>query len=109
MLIYVIGPVTGRPGLNRPAVEAARRLLESRGYDVEVPHDTIPPRDGLGARHGHERGAAAVRRRRGQAQRLALLARGAGRGAARAKARQAVQVRGEVAVTARARPGPDAL
>lgn len=43
MLIYVIGPVTGRPDLNRPAFEAARRLLERRGYAVEVPHDTIPP------------------------------------------------------------------
>ena len=107
MLIYVIGPVTGRPDLNRPAFEAARRLLERRGYAVEVPHDT--PRDGLGARHGHERGAAAVRRRRGQAQRVEGVARGPGRGAARAKARQAVQVRGEVAVTARARRCPDAL
>ncbi len=43
MLLYVIGPVTGHADLNRPAFEAARALLERRGYSVEIPHDTIPP------------------------------------------------------------------
>ena len=32
MTIYVSGPISGRQHLNRPAFEAASKLLESRGH-----------------------------------------------------------------------------
>ena len=40
--IYVIGPVTGMPGLNRAAFEEARAKLTAAGYDARIPHDFIP-------------------------------------------------------------------
>lgn len=43
MRLYVCGPVTGRPGLNRPAFEEARRALEAAGYEAIVPHDFVAP------------------------------------------------------------------
>lgn len=43
MRLYVIGPVTGRENLNRAEFERARKMLESRGYAVEIPHDSVPP------------------------------------------------------------------
>ena len=43
MKLYVIGPVTGIKDDNRPAFEAARDALEEAGYEVAIPHDTIPP------------------------------------------------------------------
>lgn len=43
MRLYVIGPVTGRENLNRDEFERARKLLKSRGYEAEIPHDNIPP------------------------------------------------------------------
>ena len=42
MKLYVIGPVTGRENLNRAEFERARKMLESRGYAVEIPHDSVP-------------------------------------------------------------------
>ena len=42
MRLYVIGPVTGREGLNRAAFEEARAKLEQAGYTVTIPHDFIP-------------------------------------------------------------------
>ena len=42
MKLYVIGPVTGIEDDNRPAFEVARDALEEAGYEVEIPHDTIP-------------------------------------------------------------------
>ena len=43
MRLYVIGPVTGREGLNRAAFKEARAKLERAGYTVAIPHDFIPP------------------------------------------------------------------
>ena len=43
MRLYVIGPVTGRRDLNRPAFEAARVELDEAGYDATIPHDVVPP------------------------------------------------------------------
>lgn len=43
MRIYVIGPVSGKKNRNREEFERARKLLEKRGYQVEIPHDSIPP------------------------------------------------------------------
>lgn len=42
MKIYVIGPVSGKPNRNRDEFERARKLLEKRGYEAEIPHDSIP-------------------------------------------------------------------
>lgn len=42
MRLYVIGPVTGREGLNRAAFEAAKDELWGAGYDVLIPHDVVP-------------------------------------------------------------------
>lgn len=42
MRAYVIGPVTGRPGLNRAAFEEARAALMGLGFEVDVPHDFVP-------------------------------------------------------------------
>lgn len=44
MRLYVSGPVTGMPSLNRPAFEqAASQLHRALGCAVELPHDTVPP------------------------------------------------------------------
>ena len=40
--IYVIGPVTGREKLNRPAFERAAGRLEAAGYRAMVPHAFVP-------------------------------------------------------------------
>lgn len=40
--IYICGPVTGKPELNRPAFDFARKRLERVGYEVVVPHDFVP-------------------------------------------------------------------
>lgn len=42
-MLYVIGPVSGRPGLNLAAFEAARDMLEAAGYDVRIPHSFVGP------------------------------------------------------------------
>ena len=42
MRVYVIGPVTGKPGLNRAAFEEAREALMGLGHEAEVPHDFVP-------------------------------------------------------------------
>ena len=38
MRLYIIGPVTGMEGLNRPAFRAAMERLEAAGYDADIPH-----------------------------------------------------------------------
>lgn len=43
MKLYVIGPVSGIPMGNRPCFVRAKIKLESVGYSVEIPHDTIAP------------------------------------------------------------------
>lgn len=43
MRLYVIGPVSGVPDLNRRSFEGARRELEGAGYEVVIPHDVVPP------------------------------------------------------------------
>lgn len=43
MRLYVSGPVTSMPSLNRPAFErAASQLHRALGCAVEIPHDTVP-------------------------------------------------------------------
>ena len=43
MRLYVSGPVTGMPELNRPAFErAASQLHRALECAVEIPHDTVP-------------------------------------------------------------------
>ena len=42
MRIYIAGPVTGRPDLNRDAFEEARLALEAAGYEAVVPLDLVP-------------------------------------------------------------------
>jgi hypothetical protein len=41
MRLYVIGPVTGKDGLNREAFESARRRLVEAGYIAAIPHDKV--------------------------------------------------------------------
>jgi hypothetical protein len=36
--LYIAGPMSGLPGYNRPAFEAAQRALRHAGYDVQSPH-----------------------------------------------------------------------
>ena len=43
MRLYVIGPVTGKPDLNREVFEDAKERLRDAGYDVLIPHDVVPP------------------------------------------------------------------
>ena len=43
MLIYMIGPVTGKPDLNREVFEDAKERLRDAGYDVMIPHDVVLP------------------------------------------------------------------
>lgn len=40
--VYIAGPMTGIPDLNRDAFTAAAERLRAAGYDVVNPHD-IPP------------------------------------------------------------------
>lgn len=42
MRIYISGPMTGHPDLNRPAFEAATKRLRERGHFVINPHDLTP-------------------------------------------------------------------
>lgn len=42
-LLYIAGPVTGRPDGNRVAFEAAWAKLDGAGYHAYVPHDFVPP------------------------------------------------------------------
>lgn len=44
MKIYVIGPVSGLPEMNRPAFEDARSALRSLDgrFKVSIPHDFVP-------------------------------------------------------------------
>lgn len=43
MRIYIAGPVTGKPDLNRPAFESAAVCLEAAGHTPIVPHWFVPP------------------------------------------------------------------
>jgi len=40
--IYIAGPITGRPDLNRAAFAAAATQLRKLGHDVVNPHDIDP-------------------------------------------------------------------
>ena len=42
MRLYVAGPVTGRPNMNRDAFEEARAALEAAGHEAVVPLDVVP-------------------------------------------------------------------
>lgn len=42
MRIYLSGPMTGCPNLNRPAFDAAERRLTAQGHFVINPHDLTP-------------------------------------------------------------------
>ena len=37
--VYISGPITGVPDLNRPAFASAARILEERGFETVNPHD----------------------------------------------------------------------
>lgn len=39
MKVYISGPMTGKPGLNREAFENAEIYLKSKGYDPVNPHN----------------------------------------------------------------------
>lgn len=39
MIVYVSGPVSGRPDLNRPIFEIARRKIEEIGHKAIIPID----------------------------------------------------------------------
>lgn len=43
MRVYVIGPVSGFPGLNREAFEEAARAIDRAGHEADVPHRHVPP------------------------------------------------------------------
>lgn len=43
MRIFVSGPMTGYPDLNRPAFDAAEKRLTARGHFVINPHRISPP------------------------------------------------------------------
>lgn len=43
MMLYVCGPVSGRPRLNRPAFERAALRLEEAGHAAILPHWFVPP------------------------------------------------------------------
>ena len=40
-MLYIIGPVTGKPDNNIAAFEAARKTLCEAGYDARIPQDFI--------------------------------------------------------------------
>ena len=42
MKVYVVGPVTGMPGLNAEAFEEAQRSIEEAGDRCIIPHDFVP-------------------------------------------------------------------
>lgn len=42
MRLYVCGPVTGMPDLNRGAFDDARTRLEAAGYGAVAPHAFVP-------------------------------------------------------------------
>ena len=43
MKIYISGPMTGKPDLNREAFERAAMALRGKGYEVINPHDIEQP------------------------------------------------------------------
>lgn len=43
MIIYVVGPVTGRENLNREAFDEAARALRGAGHFPSIPHRNVPP------------------------------------------------------------------
>lgn len=43
MILYVVGPVTGRPDLNREAFDEAARALREAGHFPSIPHRNVPP------------------------------------------------------------------
>ena len=49
--IYISGPISGRPDLNRPAFSAAAAGLRSMGHDVINPHDIPAERPGEWTSH----------------------------------------------------------
>lgn len=42
MILYVVGPVTGRGRLNEPAFRRAASALEAAGFSAVIPHETVP-------------------------------------------------------------------
>lgn len=43
MILYVVGPVTGRENLNRAAFDEAARSLRGTGHFPSIPHRNVPP------------------------------------------------------------------
>ena len=42
MILYIVGPVTGRPNLNREAFADAARALSEAGHFPSIPHRNVP-------------------------------------------------------------------
>jgi nucleoside 2-deoxyribosyltransferase len=40
-IVYISGPITGKPAGNRPAFDAAAAALRERGFDVVNPHEVF--------------------------------------------------------------------
>ena len=43
MILYVVGPMTGRENLNREAFDEAARALREAGHFASIPHRNVPP------------------------------------------------------------------
>jgi len=41
--VYISGPITGKPNLNRDAFDHEERLLREAGYETFNPHSITPP------------------------------------------------------------------
>lgn len=41
-IVYISGPISGRPNLNRPAFDQAAKVLAAAGYQVVNPFDVCP-------------------------------------------------------------------
>jgi hypothetical protein len=44
MKVYISGPMSGIPDLNRRAFDRAARILRYAGHSPMIPHDLTPPR-----------------------------------------------------------------
>lgn len=46
MILYVVGPVTGRDNLNREAFDEAVKMLSKAGHFPSIPHRNVPGNSG---------------------------------------------------------------
>lgn len=45
MIVYISGPITGLPGLNKTAFDSAAAELKAVGFEPIVPHEITAPGD----------------------------------------------------------------